>query len=111
MRQLIRAFLAVLWIASAGALAQGGAGQFFKDEGVVLKVVAKLQFHKQLLRENIDVKANGGIVTLSGNVSSHELVTLAGKLAAEVSGVTRVHNLLQVGATTPRSGPGVAPSM
>lgn len=78
-----------------------GMGQYFKDEGVTLRVVAKLQFNKQLLREKIDVKTNQGIVTLSGYVSSPDLARLAAQLAGEVSGVTRVVNALQVGAAPP----------
>ena len=80
------------------AAAQSGAGQYFRDEAIVMKVVSKLQFNRQLMREKIDVKANQGIVTLSGNVSSAELAALAGKLAAEASGVLKVNNALRVGA-------------
>lgn len=88
------------------AACQSGFGQFFKDEVTTLKVVAKLQFNMQLLREAVDVKTNGGIVTLSGNVSSTELIQLAGTLAAEVNGVIKVNNFLQVGPPLPRNAPG-----
>lgn len=91
---------------SAASESVAQAGQFFKDEALNLKVVAKLQFNKQLLRERIDVKTNQGVVTLSGNVSSIELISLAGRLASEVAGVVKVNNHLQVGPPPrPDAGP------
>jgi osmotically-inducible protein OsmY len=101
MRRLFVLFLFAV-LALPPAIAQAaGFGQFFRDEGLVLKVSTKLQFNKKLLREKIDVKANQGIVTLSGSVSSAELVSLAGQLAAETSGVVKVINGLRVGAPEP----------
>ena len=74
-----------------------GEPSFFKDEAVAFKVNSKFQFNKTLMREKIDVKNNGGIVTLSGNVSTPEQIALAGKLASEVNGVQCVNNFLNVG--------------
>lgn len=99
-RGVLAAACALAWTCTP-ARAQSGIGQFFKDEGTNLRVVTKLQFHKQLLREQIEVKTNQGSVTLSGNVSSTDLIPLAGQLAAEVSGVNKVINLLKVGPPIP----------
>lgn len=74
---------------------------FFRDEGLRMKVFAKLQLNKQLLRETIDVHVNGGVATLSGGVSTEQNVSLAGKLAGEVSGISCVNNFLHVGPPTP----------
>jgi hypothetical protein len=82
-----------------------GESSFFKDEGIAIKVGSKLQFNKALLRETIDVKSSGGIVTLSGNVSTPEQIELAAKLASEVSGVLCVNNFLKVGPPIKDSGP------
>ena len=98
MRRWIAYFFVATMALQPAMVQAAGFGQFFRDEGLVIKVSTKLQFNKQLLREQIDVKANQGIVTLSGSVSSAELVALAGQLAAETSGVVKVINALRVGA-------------
>jgi osmotically-inducible protein OsmY len=106
MRLLLSFALFVMIVATPPVMAQSGVGQFFRDEALVMKVTTKLQFHKQLLREKIDVKVNQGIVSLSGYVSSPELAQLAAKLTAEVGGVAKVLNGLEVGAPPPSTGPG-----
>ena len=95
------AVLAVFVAAPALSFAQSAAGQYVRDEGLVMRVTSKLQFNRQLLREKIEVKANQGIVSLSGYVSSPELRALAARLAAETGGVKLVHNGLIVGAAPP----------
>lgn len=74
-----------------------GDPSFFRDEGINMKVTSKLKFNKALLRESIQTKTNGGIVTLYGNVSTAEHAALAAKLVAEVDGVRCVSNYLVVG--------------
>jgi hypothetical protein len=74
---------------------------FWKDQGLTSKVAAKLQFHKPLFREKVEVKVTGGAVMLSGNVSSPSLVAEAVKTAAAVGGVKCVQNFLQVGPPRP----------
>jgi hypothetical protein len=80
-----------------------GDPSFFRDEGMNFKVSTKLKWNKALMRENIQTKANGGIVTLSGKVSTVEHSRLAAKLAAEVNGVRCVSNQLVVGPPPPGS--------
>jgi len=73
---------------------------FFRDEATTMKVATKLQFNRALIREQIDVRTVGGVVTLSGTVSSSANRELAAKIASEVSGVVRVNNTLTVGAAS-----------
>jgi osmotically-inducible protein OsmY len=68
----------------------------FRDEATNLKVASKLQFNRELLKEQITTKVSGGVVTLTGTVSTHAKRELAGKIAAQVSGVVRVNNDLKV---------------
>src|SRR5262245_5131906 len=74
-----------------------GEPSFFKDQLVLTKVTTKLQFNKALLQEKIEVKNSGGMITLSGNVSTQEQIALASQLTKEVNGVLCVNNFLQVG--------------
>ncbi|MCZ7566340.1 MAG: protein kinase [Burkholderiales bacterium] len=72
------------------------APNFFRDEATTMKVATKLQFSRALMREQIDVRTVGGVVTLSGSVASHENRALAERIASGVSGVVRVQNALRV---------------
>jgi serine/threonine protein kinase/osmotically-inducible protein OsmY len=69
---------------------------FFRDEGINLKVASKLQFNRELLKEQITTKVSAGVVTLTGTVSTQAKRELAEKVAGEVSGVVRVNNNLKV---------------
>lgn len=64
---------------------------------MTMKVATKLQFNKQLLREKIDVKVSGGVATLSGAVTTANVVSEAGRLAGQVEGIRCVNNELVVG--------------
>jgi len=86
--------------ARAAAPAPAREPSFFRDEATTMKVSTKLQFNRALLREQIEVRTVGGVVTLSGTVSSHANRELAAKVASEVSGVVRVNNALTVGAAS-----------
>lgn len=77
-----------------------GDTSFFRDEGINIKVASKLRFSEALMRENIQTRTNGGIVTLYGNVSTQEHAHLAAKLAGEVGGVRCVNNYLVVGPSS-----------
>ena len=79
-----------------------GDPSFFRDEGINMKVATKLRFNKALIRESIQTKTNGGIVSLSGYVSTAEHARLAAKLASDVGGVRCVNNFLVVGAPPPQ---------
>ncbi|HMV52502.1 MAG TPA: BON domain-containing protein [Rhodocyclaceae bacterium] len=79
-----------------------GDPSFFRDEGINIKVSTRLRFNKALMRENIQTKTNGGIVTLHGYVSTAEHSRLAAKRAAEVGGVRCVSNFIVVGPPPPQ---------
>jgi osmotically-inducible protein OsmY len=68
------------------------------DRGAVIaKVKAKLATDVGLgAAGSVDVDTNGQVVTLRGTVSSPEQKQQAERAAAQVSGVTKVVNLLQV---------------
>lgn len=76
---------------------------FWKDQGLTTKVAAKLQFHKPLLREKVEVKVSGNVAMLSGNLSSQNLIQEAVRTASAVGGVKCVQNHLQVGPPIPAS--------
>lgn len=59
-------------------------------------VKSKLKEDAKLKDEPIDVRERNSIVTLTGRVSSIDEKEQAGKLAAEVAGVSEVHNRLDV---------------
>jgi osmotically-inducible protein OsmY len=63
---------------------------------VDVAVKSKLKGDAQLKDERIDVRERDAIVTLSGRVESIDEKQLAGKLAAEVPGVSEVHNRIEV---------------
>jgi osmotically-inducible protein OsmY len=69
---------------------------FFRDEAINIKVASKLQFNRDLYKEQITAKVSGGVVTLTGTVSTQAQRDLAGTVAGEVSGVVRVNNDLKV---------------
>ncbi len=69
---------------------------FFRDEALNFKVSGKLKFTRQLMQEQIVTKMSGGVVTLSGTVSTPANRDLAVNVASEVSGVVSVNNDLRV---------------
>ncbi|NMG64635.1 BON domain-containing protein [Azoarcus indigens] len=76
---------------------------FFRDNGLTVKLSSKLQFNKVLLREKINAKVTGGVAMLSGRVSSRSMVELAGSLAADTGGIRCVQNYLEVGPPLPEA--------
>lgn len=85
------------------AMAPVQAG-FWADHALSVKVSTKLQFNKRLLRANIKVEAHDGVVMLSGNVPSKDLIGEAGRAAAAVAGVRSVKNYLKVGPAEASDG-------
>jgi len=76
-----------------------GEPSLLRDQALAVKVSTKLQFNKALLREKFDVQVNGGVATLSGNMTTREHIALAVKLASAVQGVRCVNNQLKLGPT------------
>lgn len=100
--------LAMLLLAAASALAgtgRGGTpglcpsvdGRFWQDQALTMKLAGRLQSHAPLRRERIQVQVSGGVVLLSGRVSSRRQATTAVQVARRVEGVRCVQSYLQVG--------------
>lgn len=77
---------------------------FFRDNGLSVKLGSRLQFNKLLLRETIMAKVSGGVAILTGNVSSPDMVRAAGRIAAETGGIRCVQNHLKVGPPLEQGG-------
>ncbi|MFY9222789.1 MAG: BON domain-containing protein [Blastocatellia bacterium] len=69
------------------------------DTAITSRVRTRLANDATLHLFRINVDTRQGIVTLSGILPSEDRKRRAGELAAEVSGVRQVENLLQVGQT------------
>jgi osmotically-inducible protein OsmY len=92
----------------AGALAAAAlvppsetAGQeacgMLRDEGLVMKVQAKLQFSPLLAKVgSVVVTSKDCVVTLAGTVPEPNNIVEAERIAASVQGVRRVRNTLRV---------------
>ncbi len=72
------------------------AGTQLEDQGIELKGAARLR-EAMGDRTHINVQAYNRVVLLSGEVRNEADKAEAGRLAAAVDNVTRVHNELQVG--------------
>ena len=101
--------IASLALASLLALAVGGVvtahartvGEVIDDTRIVAEVTARLTADSLSNFVKIDVKAESGIVTLSGTVDSADKRSRAVQLASAVGGVKGVVNNIQVAGRTP----------
>jgi hypothetical protein len=76
---------------------EGGPVEWMpSDEHLIEQVVEKFTHHPVLDGNSIVVSSQEGIVGLRGYVRSHEAKALAEGLARSVSGVSSVHNEIQV---------------
>lgn len=95
---------AALMLALAGATmaactatpTRESAGEYVDDSVISTKVRAQILGDKDLKLTQIDVETFKGAVQLSGFVDSAAAKSRAGDVAAQVAGVTRVHNNLVV---------------
>jgi serine/threonine protein kinase/osmotically-inducible protein OsmY len=69
---------------------------FFRNAAMSIEVATKLQFNRELFKEEITANVLGGVVTLTGTVSTQAKRELAGKVVREVAGVLGVNNNLKV---------------
>ncbi len=69
---------------------------FFRNAAMSIEVATKLQFNRELFKEEITANVSGGVVTLTGTVSTRAKRELAGKVVREVAGVLGVNNNLKV---------------
>jgi hypothetical protein len=91
--------------AKTNASCRSGDSGFFRDQGLGMKLASQLKFRKKLLSEQIDARVRNGVATLSGGVSSQQIIVLALNIAAEVEGVHCISNFLRVGPPTPAPEP------
>ena len=88
----------VLLLSIAGCTAMPGqtAGQYVDDSTITASVKAKLVGDKAANFTRIDVDTTNRVVSLNGIVESPDQRARAEQLAAQVSGVQRVDNNLQL---------------
>lgn len=100
MRIIFYAFSAALCIGIAGCASHPKAAEERVDDSAITsRIRTKLANDATLHLFRINVDSRQGIVTLSGILPSEDRKRRAGEIAAEVSGVRQVENLLQVGQT------------
>jgi osmotically-inducible protein OsmY len=79
------------------SLGRGPQGYRRSDERIMDEVVDHLTRHGYIDATNIQITVNNGEVTLEGSVEERQQKFMAEDAAAQVSGVTDVHNRLRVG--------------
>ena len=79
-------------------------GMFSADADAANKVKDSFRYSKRLSGYNLVVASSGGVVTLSGQLPSEALKSLAGEIARDTQGVTEVKNEISV-------DPGAQPSI
>jgi hypothetical protein len=93
---LFLAVLATLATACAATSTQESTGGYIDDSTITAKVKTNLAQDAKVSSTDINVKTYKGVVDLSGFVNSQSQISEAGLVAAQVSGVTSVHNNLIV---------------
>ncbi len=76
-------------------------GQQMQDAVLITKVSMRVQYHRDLLLEKVEIAAHGGVVTLSGKISNQPAIDTAVKLASQVGGVKQVVNQMTIGRREP----------
>jgi osmotically-inducible protein OsmY len=71
------------------------------DERIREDVCVRLTDHPEIDASEIEVRVDGGEVTLSGEVDSRPVKRIAEDVAHSVAGVRDVHNQLRVAAVEP----------
>jgi hyperosmotically inducible periplasmic protein len=79
-------------------------GMFSADADTANKVKDSFKYSKRLTGYNVGVVASSGVVTLTGQLPSETLKSLAGEIARDTQGVTEVKNEIAV-------DPGAQPSI
>jgi hyperosmotically inducible protein len=74
-----------------------------EDATTTVKVKTALGLSKRVSAYGINVDTSGGVVTLTGQVGSEEVKSLAGEIARDTEGVSEVRNEITVDASAPTS--------
>src|ERR1051325_5112650 len=99
MKRFIEALVAICMMATLTAcqsLKGETAGQYADDTSITTKVKSKLTADRASNLTRVDVVTTNGTVHLMGTVDSLDQKRQAGMLAAQVQGVKRVDNDLQI---------------
>ena len=97
MKITVLGLLAASLFAFAGpSLAEKTTGEHVDDGSIVTEVKAKLATEKGVPSTDVNVEVYKGVVLLSGFVPEKSAKDAAGKVAAGVKGVTKVHNAITV---------------
>ncbi|HSX58982.1 MAG TPA: BON domain-containing protein [Tahibacter sp.] len=92
------------WAPKARPTGERSFGQTAEDATITATVKSKLLWSEHTDGLDIDVDTNSGVVTLRGKVPTTEGRDLAGRYAANTSGVRKVNNELAVATDARRSG-------
>lgn len=92
------------WAPKTRPTGERSFGQTAEDATITATVKSKLLWSEHTDGLDINVDTNSGIVTLRGKVPTAEGKDLAGRYAANTSGVRKVNNDLSVVADAKRSG-------
>ena len=81
---------------------------FWRDQTLSARITGKLQFSRSMWHAagGVSVSVKGGVVTLTGAVSSREEIVEAARIVASVPGVRAVRNQLTVGTPEQQPAPG-----
>jgi len=93
---ILLAVVATLAAACAATSTQESTGGYVDDSTITAKIKTNLAQDAKVSSTDISVKTYKGVVDLSGFVNSQAQISEAGLVAAQVSGVTSVHNNLIV---------------
>jgi hyperosmotically inducible protein len=85
-----------LTLGAASAVHAESTGQYLDDATVTTKVKAALVGDEQLKATKINVTTDKGTVKLSGKVDSKNQAAEAVRVAAEITGVTSVKDMMHV---------------
>ena len=97
MKIKVMGLLAASLIAFAGpSFAEKSTGEHVDDGNITTQVKAGLATEKGIPSTDINVETYKGVVLLSGFVPEKSSKDAAGKVAAGVKGVTKVHNAITV---------------
>lgn len=91
------------FLVSFGAQAVSQAAQM--DSDIESSIKNSYNFKKYLKNDNINVKADNGVVTLSGTASSDANKSLAQETAVNTAGVKNVDNRIDVKGASQAAGP------
>ncbi len=89
-------FVVAVMVSSCVTEPPRSAAEIAADNQIEMEVMQKLDASTTIYARHIDVKARGGVVRLSGDVTDGYELVEAGRLALSVPGVKKVRNELEI---------------